>query len=169
MEGSGLWPNILEKFKYLKTMTYEDKKAIYDLFWVEDDGYRNSNDVPVEERNQAFEKHYGEYIKKYPFIFRKNDNGQMFVDTDYIWELSECKLKSMYFGKYINEEYKNDIKKAISDKTKIGRMSRTSYDVSFSYDPDKNRAWYSEEYKNCGNGHYFLALDHSLALFCEND
>ena len=48
-------------------------------------------------------------------------------------------------------------------------FGRSSYDVSFSYDPKLQHAWYSEEYKNCGNGHYYLALDETHALFYEDD
>ena len=56
--------------------------------------------------------------------------------------------------------------------------SETPYAVSkcqhiiyktFEYEPDKNKAWYSEEYRGCGNGHYYIALNSSMALFCEND
>lgn len=46
---------------------------------------------------------------------------------------------------------------------------RTNYDVSFTYRPEKQKAWYSEEYKNCGNEHYYIALDANAALFVEDD
>ena len=43
-----------------------------------------------------------------------------------------------------------------------------SYDISMSIDTD-GRAFYSEEYRNCGNGHYFLLLDERHAIHVEDD
>ena len=40
---------------------------------------------------------------------------------------------------------------------------------TFEYKADKNKAWYSEEYRGCGNGHYYIAIDENTALFIEND
>lgn len=47
--------------------------------------------------------------------------------------------------------------------------SRTSYDVSFSFNAQARQASYAEEFRNCGNGHYYLALDSTHALFYEDD
>lgn len=44
-----------------------------------------------------------------------------------------------------------------------------NYDVGFSYNPKQKKAWYSEEFKNCSNGHYYLALNNTHAFFIEND
>ena len=43
-----------------------------------------------------------------------------------------------------------------------------SYDISMSINPD-GRAFYSEEYRNCGNGHYFMLLDARHAIHVEDD
>lgn len=43
-----------------------------------------------------------------------------------------------------------------------------SYDISMSLNPD-GRAFYSEEYHSCGNGHYFLLLDERHAIHVEDD
>ena len=75
----------------------------------------------------------------------------------------------MYFGKYTNKDEKLEIKAALNDHRSYSTNAYTSYDVSFEYNADKNMAWYSEEYKGCGNGHYYLALDENTALFCEDD
>ena len=76
----------------------------------------------------------------------------------------------MYFGKYDNARIKEEFKNALQNKTSYssGRI-RVNYDVTLEYDADKNMAWYSEEYKNCGNGHYYLAIGPTTALFCEDD
>lgn len=157
---SGLWKNIKEIFNNLLTITYEEKEEITKEYWATD---RYGKDKT--EYNNFIAK-----IKaKHPFMIGTNDMGQEFVKTDYIYELSECILKSMYFGKWHNEQEKETIKQRLADKQDYKTWARTNYDTSFEYVAEKNMAWYSEEYKNCGNGHYYLALDESTALFCEND
>jgi hypothetical protein len=74
----------------------------------------------------------------------------------------------MYFG-WNNTNYKNQIKESLDKKQSISLYQRVKYDVSFEYNSEKGLAWYSEEYKNCGNGHYYLALDENTALFYEDD
>lgn len=44
-----------------------------------------------------------------------------------------------------------------------------SYDYSISTCPQDKKAWYSAEYKWCGNGHYYVMLDWDTALFYEDD
>lgn len=41
----------------------------------------------------------------------------------------------------------------------------SGYRVSYEYDPDKNMAWYSEEYLSRSGGHVYFALDDKTALF----
>lgn len=152
MTESGLWQNIKTKFENLLKMTYEEKEDLYKLYWKN------------EEQAKQLAK------EKYNFMIRKNEDNKEYLDTDYIFEISNCDLKSMYFGrKYINTAEKETIKEKLKNKEKYHCFYRTNYDTSFEYNAEKQLAWYSEEYKNCGNGHYYLALDHSTALFCEDD
>lgn len=148
---SGLWSELAVVWDNLyKYVTLDEKRKIYDMSW--------------DNREEAIS-----YCKeRYPFMVKTHD-GKEYLDTDYIWELSRCELKSMYFG-YKNAEEKERIRKAISEHRQytIPRI-RTNYDVSFSYNPESDKAFYNEEYKNCGNGHYYLALNHSTAVFCEDD
>lgn len=143
-ELAGVWDNL---YKYV---TLDEKRKIYDMSW-------DNLEAAV-----AFCKEH------YPFMINTRDCKE-YLDTDYIWELSRCELKSMYFG-YNNAEEKEQIRKAISERRQytVPRI-RTNYDVSFSYNPESNKAFYNEEYKDCGNGHYYLALNHSTAVFCEDD
>lgn len=149
---SGLWSEIAVIWDNLyKYVTLDEKHKIYDMSW--------------DDREGALA-----YCKEhYPFMIKTADDGHEYLNTDYIWEISRCELKTMYFG-YANTTEKEQIRKAIAEHRQytIPRI-RTNYDVSFSYNPDANRAWYSEEYKNCGNGHYYLALNHSTSVFCEDD
>ena len=105
------------------------------------------------------------FASKYPFLF---EDGEL--NSEYFTEIGECRLKSMYFGKRDNKTYKEMIASHLKNKENFTLYRiPVNYDVSYEYDADKNKAWYSEEYRNCGNGHYYLALDNSTALFVEDD
>ncbi len=149
---SGLWSELAEVWDNLyKYVSLDEKNKIYDLYW-------NDKDKAIE------------YCKAhYPFMLGKRDDGNEYINTEYIWELSRCELKTMYFG-FWNASEKENIRKAIAEKRKyvVPRL-HLKYDISFNYNPELAKAWYSEEYRNCGNGHYYLALNHSTAVFCEND
>lgn len=168
LNASGLWSNYLEIFNNLSKISYDDwetmKKIKAEEFYLNPDTKRYTKRTP-EEMNAL----WAPYIEKYPFAFYQ-DEGNICIDTSYIYEMSEAKTKPMYFGKYDNAYVKTRIANALSQKEKYssGRY-RTSYDVSFEYDPSRNMAWYSEEYKDCGNGYYYIALDAKTALFIEKD
>lgn len=62
--------------------------------------------------------------------------------------------------------------KAIKEQTAYSDRWRKNYDNSISCqkcDDGIMRAWYSEEFKDCGNGHYYLAINATHAIFCEDD
>lgn len=166
LEKSGLWADILETYRNLKTLGYDEKNRIYDEYdKVERHDWKDGECYNTAE----YDNWLCELEKKYPFLIGCDEKGRKYLKTSYIWELSRAKLKSMYFGKYHNEAYKNEIANCLTEKKKINFATRTNYDVSFEYNAELGKAWYSEEYKGCGNGHYYLALDNNLALFCEDD
>lgn len=158
LEKSGLWDNILAVYKNLKILGYDKKLELYDKCYQ----YNNNED--------EYQKWLTEIEKEYPFIVGYDEeHKRKYIHTDYIWELSRAELKSMYFGKWANATKKKEIAEHLENKKNFSFGSRVNYDVSFEYDAERNKAWYSEEYRGCGNGHYYLALDNNLALFCEND
>lgn len=90
------------------------------------------------------------------------------------WFLIDGKIKKMTFhkgknDKFITESILKEINAAMQNKTPYSAKGKNGYDVSFEYDPSLQKAWYSEEYKDCGNGHYYLALNDTHAIFCEDD
>lgn len=170
LSASGLWPNIKQEFEQLLQIGYERRQRLHDLYWDDSwDKYKLINDGDIDRFNTAFEQHYGELMNEIPFVFYKSENGWWNLNTFFIFEMSDAKTKSMYFGKYGNRRIKDEIADAMMHKRRHTARARTSYDVSFEYDPEKNKAWYSEEYKDCGNGHYYIAIDANTALFCEDD
>ena len=167
LEKSGLWDNILEVFRNLKKLGWDKRKEL-------SEEWNN-----IEDRSEYKDGHYhntAEYNvwldkveKEYPFLISVDEHGERYVSSQYFWEMSYAQLKNMYFGKWYNKDRKEEIAKCLAEKKPLRFCERVSYDVSFEYNAELGKAWYSEEYKGCGNGHYYLALDNNLALFCEND
>ena len=158
-----LWHNLQEIWENLyNNVSLEEKRRIYEEYWACDR-------YDKEKGEQNYMAFISSVKAKYPFMIKADDNGKEHIITDYIWELSECTLKSMYFGKWDNTTIKDNIRRALAEKRKHSESITVSYDVSFEYNPELKKAWYSEEYRNCGNGHYYLALSENTAVFAEND
>ena len=68
-----------------------------------------------------------------------------------------------------NSWYKQGWLDAYKNKRNYSMKWTANYDNSIEYKPDDKRAWYSEEYLRCGNGHYYLLLDEKHAAFREDD
>jgi len=158
LQKSGLWGDFKVVLDNLLNVSPEDKDSIYAI-WR--DGLK-----PDRTPSEA----YKPFVEKYPFLFNKDKDGVYQLNYEYVDLISrkELGLKSMYFGTF-NKDEKIEIKCAIADKRPYSTRAYTSYDVTFSYDAAKAKAWYSEEYRGCGNGHYYIALDENTALFIEND
>lgn len=79
-------------------------------------------------------------------------------------------IKAIDFGGE-GEWCRKVFEEAIRENRQFRVRYRSKYDISLSVEPQEGqkRAWYSEEYKNCGNGYYYLAIDHQHAVFIEKD
>lgn len=168
IDRTGLWKGSeMEKmFRNLLKVSLKDKKDIYRIY-CENHHYENGHMVIDDTMMKP-------YMEKYPFMFQKTREDELMAlpEYSYIGELSECNLKSMYFG--LSNTFRKDmIKDHISARENLSFREFANYDVSFEMRFDKNdnipRAWYSEEYKGCANGHYYLAVSESCAIFCEDD
>lgn len=154
IKKTGLWEQFLPELENLLTMTAEDFKDIQQSKYDPDDETR------------LIQK----YQTKYPFLFRNDNHGNPTLRIVYLSDFYWCKLKTMYFGKAWNHQIKEEFQKALEEHESYSSPRiRTSYDVKLTYDAGKARAWYSEEYKNCSNGHYYFALDANTAWYCETD
>lgn len=158
LKASGLWEEIIKDIQIALDMGYETLQAAYKEYW----------DIPY-----GVEREVGEaaYLEKYPALACANEDGKKYVNTTIVWNYSKiAKVKKMCFAKGLyNESLLSDIKAKMTSKEKCSIHGRYRYDVTFEYNPEKNHAWYSEEYKDAGNGHYYLALDATHALFAEDD
>ena len=83
-----------------------------------------------------------------------------------ILEQAKYGFKTINFSRY-DEKEREDWTNAVKNHTQYHYRWRKGYDNSISV--DGNHAWYSEEYKGCGNGHYYLAFDDKHATFREDD
>lgn len=76
-------------------------------------------------------------------------------------------------GKYYDETLiMAQVKSSIDNKKDYERQWRNKYDYSLSLKMCKDgiyRGWLSQEFKNCGNGHYYLLIGYNHAIFCEDD
>ena len=109
------------------------------------------------------------------------------------WNVKKMDFRPRYAGQEetarCNEITLNAIANAMSGPENeyqtcvVGR----SYDISFSYNAGQigkpmwkaypndaqgdgiRRAWYSEEYRGCGNGHYYLAINATHAIYYGKD
>lgn len=95
------------------------------------------------------------------------------------WRMSEPPVtKKMRFHDNVRYhkshtvELLKNIKDAFENNTPYRCVGRNGYDCSFEFSSSKegiNRAWYSEEYRGMGNGHYYIAYSPTHALFIETD
>lgn len=164
LEKSGLWPEALADYKRGVAIGYDKIKEAYKASWGHySDDYQENNKKRVEAVKAIDER-----------LVYTLDDGNEYFDTSILWYMDgPAKIKKMRFGKsdaYQNQYQLDQIKKAIQNKTpyRSGTI-KVNYDVSFSYDPELNKAWYSEEYRGCGNGHYYLALNETHAIYYEKD
>lgn len=154
LEKSGLWSEIAEDIKISFEIGYPILQEAREEYWA----------------SHMSEEDAEKFLLKYPKL-RKSKDGRSFINTNILWHISELpKVKKMYFErKERNNIILEQIKKHMDDKEPCEKSGRARYDVSFEYNPKINKAWYSEEYRGCGNGHYYLALDATHAIFYEDD
>ena len=82
--------------------------------------------------------------------------------------------KSISFDKWDTSKQLvlTNVQNAISLKRDFSHRWRNNYDNSLEVKFNEDgigRAWYSEEFKGCGNGHYYLLFDYKHAIFYEDD
>jgi hypothetical protein len=166
LEKSGLWEEVASDVRTALDVGLDKIKQAYNI----DNEYDNSIDYTENNNRQA--------IKIQAIDARlvgSREDGTLYTDTSIVWYMNkEAKVKKMHFGKkWLNDKELEDIANALENKLPIqvgtdGRITG-GYDVSYNYQPEDNKAWYREEYRGMGNGHYYLALDATHALFYEDD
>lgn len=148
LEKSGLWSDIkdcLNKFigmdeDYQRQMYSDIVSDSYELFY-----------------NQTFTGGKYEWVNCY----------QMFESF-----VKEKCFKSISYRSWERQEKNEEVIAAIRDKKEYSNRWHNGYDISLNIMVNEDgymRGVYSEEYTGCGNGHYYLLLDATHAIFYEDD
>lgn len=169
LEVSGLWENVIEDIRKAFEIGYDKMQ----------EAYKEYGDISYKQDEREGE--VKAFLDKYPKLRTTNEKGMDNINISCLWDyyciptvkkMRFTPTKPRRYAKFEtarNEEILNTIQGHMDRKEKYRTSGQASYDVSFEYNPDTNRAWYSEEYRGCGNGHYYIALDATHALFSEDD
>lgn len=100
-----------------------------------------------------------------------SDSGVIWFGMDCFANLFKKPIKTANFQSYNRNDLKSRIADNLSKKENMNYAWRKKYDnsIEIKFGEDYARGWYSEEYKNCGNGHYYFLLDNCHVLYCEDD
>lgn len=146
MEVSGLWPDHLLCFKAIRDAAYDDVKE-----FIGDLSYNC--------------KHYDDWMQAHGV-------ERCAISLDELYGLLRKGIVNIPYDKYERDFVKGMARDAIREDRSYSHFWRGSYDYRISVEKQndgKKRAWYSAEFKNCGNGHYYLMIDESHAFHCEDD
>lgn len=115
------------------------------------------------------------------YLTKSKLNPQLLAELENAGEITEANMpngslweclystRSIKTIDYTTTWRKDELQEKITALTPFQECWRgRSYDISLSLD-EKGRAFYAEEYRNCGNGHYYLALDARHAIHVEDD
>lgn len=139
LEESGLWADILQWAKWVDSLTDEE----FDAY-----------------KTRVFNAPFG------------SETGTGFIGIDAFGRMfRKNAIKAVNYDKYWS--FEEQVSLAIANKEDYHSPTwEKGYDNSVSVQKGKDgivRGWYSEEYRGCGNGHYYLLIDAKHAIFSEND
>ena len=101
-----------------------------------------------------------------------SETGTGFIGIDAFGRMFQKNaIKAVNYDKYWSFEEQVSLAIANKEDYHSPRWIK-GYDNSVSVQKGKDgivRGWYSEEYRDCGNGHYYLLIDAKHAIFSEND
>ena len=145
---SGLWPDIKQSIEHFFTLTESEQRELV-------------NDIMTD----SYELFYHEVYK---------ENGKYsWVHGYQVFESFVRKTcwKSIAWHKWERERMSAEVAECIKNGTDFHRRWENGYDnsVEIANRNGEKLAWYSEEYRGCGNGHYYLMFDATHAIFYEDD
>lgn len=145
---SGLWSDIKQSIEHFFALTESEQKELV-------------NDIMTD----SYELFYKEVYK---------ENGKYSWVSGYqVFESFARKTcwKSIAWRKWERERMSAEVADCIKNGREFSRQWENGYDnsVEIANRNGEKLAWYSEEYRGCGNGHYYLMFDATHAIFYEND
>ena len=144
LEKSGLWSNMLHDFKIIAQL--DDEKLLKFLNAEWDESQTMAQELGLSHRQ---------------------------CGVDCLKWTVEKGIKSINYNSWEKETMSMEFAKAIAEKRNWFLYWRKGYDNRVECKKNETNgvmcAWYSEEYKGCGNGHYYYAIDATHAIFGEDD
>lgn len=177
LEASGLWVDMLEDLKTARSIGYEKLQESRREFNKQLNDLSNPKPLTYEEKEELEIERIKAIDERLVYMCEPTTVGDKVYPSHLCRKSSilgymvyPLKIKAMYFGssEYAKQKLIN-IAKALQSKTDIREHTTAGYDITFNYQAKDNMAWYSEEYRGCGNGHYYLALNATHALYYEDD
>lgn len=148
LNETGLWKDIKESIEHFFNLSETEQRELV-------------NDIMTN----SYELFYHEVYK---------ENGKYSWVSGYqVFEAFARKTcwKSIAWRKWERERMSAEVAECIKNGKKFHRRWENGYDNTVEVDEKDGykRAWYSEEYRGCGNGHYYLMFDATHAIFYEDD
>lgn len=99
------------------------------------------------------------------------NKGIDWFSYDCFSNMFDVSIKTMNFDRYDRDFQKQLITESIANRVNRSHRWTNGYDNSYeiNFGGEYIRAWYSEEYRGCANGHYYFLLDECHAIFGEDD
>lgn len=147
LSKSGLWGNIKSELEYFVSLPELEQREMVEL--IDKDSYEFYK-LTWSDQKYSWVKTYSMFVQ-----FMK----------DKCW-------KSLAWHKYDRKTYTAYLQNCIKNKTNYSHKWVNGYDNSVELAMKTDgifRGWYSEEYRGCGNGHYYILLDATHAIHCEDD
>lgn len=147
LNESGLWTDIKQSIEHFFTLSETEQRELV-------------NDIITD----SYEKFYKQTWDggKYAWVHCH----QVFVSFAH----KTC-WKSIAWDKWERNRMSEEVAQCIKNGTSFHRRWTNGYDntVEVANHDGEKLAWYSEEYRGCLNGHYYLMFDATHAIFYEDD
>lgn len=147
LSASGLWRNIREDYEIILSLTDDVLDDIIHSSWT--DQRDKLQKIAVEMGRDKLSFH-----------------------CDGIIYTAKRGIKSVNYDTYSKLNVLSMVEEGIKKGSFLNYKWRKGYDNSIEVKTIENNivcGWYSEEYKDCGNGHYYLLLDARHAHYYEDD
>ena len=147
LNESGLWSGIKETIEHFFELTETEQRELV-------------NDIITDSYEKFYKQTWG-------------DGKYAWVHCHQVFETFVRKTcwKSIAWRKWEREHMSAKVAECIKNGTYFHRRWENGYDnsVEIANRDGEKLAWYSEEYRGCGNGHYYLMFDATHAIFYEDD
>ena len=147
LNETGLWKDIKETIEHFFELPEKEQRELV-------------NDIITDSYEKFYKQTWGD--GKYAWVHCH----QVFCT----FTNKKC-WKSIAWHKWERERMSAEVAECIKNGTEFHRRWENGYDntVEIASLNGEKLAWYSEEYRGVGNGHYYLMFDATHAIFYEND